>query len=57
MITDNGIEYEYTEIKTFDEEHAFITATEYYDKGGNMVRRDVHAQLKELSTKGEIENG
>lgn len=47
MITDNGIEYEYTKEIVSDEKQIKIVATEYYDMNDIMVRRDVKAIVKE----------
>ena len=45
LVTDNGIEYDSKRVQTFNEPDAIITATEYL-KNGEIVRRDVHAELK-----------
>jgi len=47
MITDNGIEYDYTKDVIFEEEMTETIATEYYKQSGEMVRRDVLVKVKE----------
>lgn len=65
-ISPNGYEYDTKEVIEFDEEHAFVTATEY-KKDGVIVQRDVHARLKkandaaskafQFNKLGELNNG
>ena len=55
MITDNGIEYEYTVESVQEETDQFVVlALEYFDKNDEMVRRDVTVQVKGLEVFEQI---